>query len=129
MARAARGAMKGDYNISDALNTPRTRFNGTISPHRVIDGVEFKLSDIKSMRPLSEGATVNDIVLSIVGGAMRGYLNAKDELPDETLSAMAPISVRDEKEKNTMGNQVSAMPRSSWHPCRRRRQARSLCDG
>ena len=101
--------MKGDYNIADAMNTPRTRFNGTISPHRVIDGVEFKLSEVKAMRALCEGATVNDIVLSIVGGGMRGYLDAKHELPDDTLSAMAPISVRDDKEKNTMGNQVSAM--------------------
>lgn len=109
MARVAKGALKGEFNIADAMNTPRTRFDGTVSPHRVIDGVEFKLSEIKSVRPLCEGATVNDVVLSIVGGAMRGYLNAKNELPEDTLSAMAPISVRDDKEKNTMGNQVSAM--------------------
>jgi WS/DGAT/MGAT family acyltransferase len=40
---------------------------------------------------------------------MRAYLLDKNELPDETLAAMAPISVRDTKERNTMGNQVSAM--------------------
>ena len=40
---------------------------------------------------------------------MRQYLDSHGELPAETLSAMAPISVREEKEKNTMGNQVSAM--------------------
>jgi diacylglycerol O-acyltransferase / wax synthase len=40
---------------------------------------------------------------------MRAYLAEKGELPGETLAAMAPISVRSENEKNTMGNQVSAM--------------------
>ena len=109
MVRMTKGALKGDYNIAEAMNTPRTRFNGVISPHRVIDGIEFKLSDIKSMRALCEGATVNDVVLSIVGGAMRSYLESKVELPEDTLSAMAPISVREETEKNTMGNQVAAM--------------------
>ena len=40
---------------------------------------------------------------------MRKYLSSKDELPDMSVTAMAPISVRAEAEKNTMGNQVSAM--------------------
>jgi WS/DGAT/MGAT family acyltransferase len=74
-----------------------------------VDGRSFALADVKKMRALAEGATVNDIMLSIVGGAMRAYLEENDELPDETLAAMAPISVRSETEKNTMGNQVSAM--------------------
>lgn len=109
VARVAVGALKGDYDLKGMISTPRTRFNGTISPHRVVEGRAFDLGEVKAMRKLVEGATVNDVMLSIVGGAMRRYLLDKDELPDETLAAMAPISVRDEKEKNTMGNQVSAM--------------------
>ncbi|GJL95855.1 MAG: diacylglycerol O-acyltransferase [Hyphococcus sp.] len=109
MARAAVGAVKGDFDITGMLKTPRTRFNNVISPHRIIEGEAFKLSDVKAMRAMAPGSTVNDIVLSIIGGAMRTYLEQRDELPDETLSAMAPISVRQEQEKNTMGNQVSAM--------------------
>ncbi|VAW08091.1 Wax ester synthase/acyl-CoA:diacylglycerol acyltransferase [hydrothermal vent metagenome] len=109
MARAAKGFLSGDFDIKGALNTPRTRFNQVVSPHRVIDGTTFSLAKIKEMRRLVEGATVNDAVLSIVGGALRNYLIAHGDLPEDTLSAMAPISVRDESEKNTMGNQVSAM--------------------
>ncbi|MFM5893509.1 MAG: WS/DGAT domain-containing protein, partial [Novosphingobium sp.] len=37
------------------------------------------------------------------------YLKAKDDLPDKTLTAMAPISVRGNDEKGDMGNQVAAM--------------------
>ncbi len=107
--RVAKGAIKGDFDLASTFNTPRTRFNNKVSSHRVIDGRSFSLPDIKRIRVLSDGATVNDVMLSIVGGAMRAYLLDKNELPEETLSAMAPISVRDPKERNTMGNQVSAM--------------------
>lgn len=109
VARVARGAIKGDYDITGMMRTPRTRFNGKISSHRVTEGRSFPLTEIKGMRMLAEGATVNDVMLSIIGGAMRLYLHQHAELPDETLAAMAPISVRDEKEKNAMGNQVAAM--------------------
>ena len=44
-----------------------------------------------------------------VGGGLRAYLRDKAELPDETLLAMAPISVRSESEKGSQGNQVSSM--------------------
>ncbi len=107
--RIAKGAIKGDFDIASTLKTPRTRFNGRVSAHRVVDGCSFALADVKAMRALAEGATVNDVMLSVVGGAMRLYLQEKGELPEETLAAMAPISVRAENEKNTMGNQVSAM--------------------
>ena len=55
------------------------------------------------------GATVNDVVLAVCGGALRRYLSDKRELPKESLLAMAPISVRTEAERGTAGNQVSAM--------------------
>jgi WS/DGAT/MGAT family acyltransferase len=107
--RVVKGAIKGDFDIASTFSTPRTRFNGKVSAHRVVDGRSFSLPDVKKIRVLSDGATVNDVMLSIVGGAMRAYLLDKKELPAESLAAMAPISVRDPKERNTMGNQVSAM--------------------
>ena len=55
------------------------------------------------------GATVNDAILAIIGGGLRKYLLGKDELPDLSLTAMAPISVRQEGEKAALGNLVSAM--------------------
>ena len=90
--RVARGASKGDFEVT--MTAPRTRFNSKASPHRVIESCAFSLQDVKDMRRLCEGATVNDVMLSIVGGAMRKYLEDKGELPTKTLTAMAPISVR-----------------------------------
>jgi WS/DGAT/MGAT family acyltransferase len=88
---------------------PRTRFNGRVSPHRVFDAESFSLDDVRQIRKAVEGATVNDVMLAVCGGAMRRYLQRHGELPRETLSAFAPISVRTEEQSGTAGNQVSGM--------------------
>lgn len=90
-------------------NVPRTRFNRSISPHRVVDGRSFPLAKIRAIKAAVEGATVNDAVLAIVGGALRRYLMSKSELPLESLVAMAPISIRAKDQSGVMGNQVAAM--------------------
>ena len=66
-------------------------------------------SDLKEIKVGVPGAKVNDVMLTIVGGAMRKYLESKGELPETTLVAMAPVSVRSNDESGALGNQVSAM--------------------
>ncbi len=88
---------------------PRTRFNKKLGPHRVFDGREFSLSDIKTIRQAFPGATVNDVMIAVVSGSMRGYLLAKDDLPDTTLKVGAPVSVRSDDDKASAGNQVTMM--------------------
>lgn len=88
---------------------PRTRFNATITAHRVCEGRSFDLAEVRAMKRAVERATVNDVVLTICGGALRRYLEAKQELPDLPLIAMAPISVRGTNQHDKLGNQVSAM--------------------
>ncbi len=88
---------------------PRTRFNATVTAHRVLDGRSFDLETIRAMKKAVKGATVNDVVLAICGGSLRKYLQDKRELPRESLLAMAPISVRTKAQRGTGGNQVSAM--------------------
>ncbi len=109
MFRAAKGFLKRDFDAKAILQTPKTRFNGSLSPHRMYGAESFKFGDIKAIRSLADGAKLNDVMLSITGGAMRLYLQGKEELPNSSVTAMAPISVRDESEKNAMGNQVAAM--------------------
>ena len=109
-AKMGSGLARGDMRLPGGGKVPpRTRFNAKISPHRVLDGRTFDLGVIRRIREVVPGATVNDVVLAIVGGALRKYLNAKSELPTDSLIAMAPISVRTEMERGTFGNQVSAM--------------------
>jgi WS/DGAT/MGAT family acyltransferase len=100
---------KGDVSLSGARPAPKTRFNGKVSAHRVWDAVPFPLKDVRAIKEAVPGATVNDAILAIVGGAFRTYLADKGELPRDTMTAMAPISVRSEGDKGALGNQVSAM--------------------
>lgn len=109
MGKLAAQVGKGDVSVRNARPAPRTPFNGKVGAHRVWDAVPFPLRDIRAIKDAVPGATVNDVVLSIVGGALRSYLVGRGELPKDTMTAMAPISVRGEGEKAAMGNLVSAM--------------------
>ncbi len=80
-----------------AAEVPLTRFNSVVSAHRVFETRRFQLDDFKLIRTLAPGATVNDAVFAVCGGALRRYLDAEGELPDISLSALAPFLVRDEQ--------------------------------
>jgi WS/DGAT/MGAT family acyltransferase len=92
-----------------AGDVPRTLFNATVSPHRVFEGRDFALSDVKAIRRAMPGVTVNDVVLAICGGAIRRYLLHRGALPEQSLVAMAPVNVRTDDQAGAAGNQVSAM--------------------
>ena len=109
VGRLANEVRKGDVSVRNTRPAPRTRFNGKVGAHRVWDAVPFPLKEVRAIKDAVPGATVNDVILSIVGGGLRSYLQGKDGLPRDTLTAMAPISVRGEGEKAAMGNLVSAM--------------------
>ena len=52
------------------------------------------------------GATINDVAVAYVGGTLRHYLEDHDELPDDTLVAACPASIRDSSEKGAGGNRL-----------------------
>ena len=53
---------------------PRTRFSSTITAHRVMEGRSFDLAEVRAVKSAIAGATINDVVLSVCGGALRRYL-------------------------------------------------------
>jgi diacylglycerol O-acyltransferase / wax synthase len=108
-ARLTQSVTKGDVSIASTTLAPKTRLNGKVGSHRVFDAVPLPLADIRAIKDAVPGATVNDVILAIVGGGLRHYLAAKAEVPAESMTAMAPISVRAEGEKAALGNLVSAM--------------------
>ena len=106
LARVVAGLSRG--KLSRVTDIPRTRFNDSVSPHRVFDAINVSLDDVKKIKNAVPGATVNDAAITIVGGALRKYLQAHDELPEQSLAAMAPVNVRSDKDK-TGGNIVASM--------------------
>jgi diacylglycerol O-acyltransferase / wax synthase len=90
------------------FTAPRTSFNGTITGHRAAAFADFDLGEVKKVKAAVTGATVNDVVLGIVGGALRRYLEERDELPSTSLVAMVPVSVHGRSQR-TGSNKVSGM--------------------
>ena len=91
---------------SKVRRPPVTRFSGKVSAHRVVELVVLPLADIKKVRHKVAGATINDIFLATVGGTLNKYLGAKGELPDRTMTAQVPMTLRGQHKGGDVGNQV-----------------------
>lgn len=87
-------------------HSPSTRFSGKVSAHRVVAMVSLSLADMKRVRQKIAGATINDLFLTTVGGALNQYLGSKGELPNRSLNVMVPMTLRDSGETGKTGNQV-----------------------
>ncbi len=86
---------------------PKTRFNQTVAPHRVFEARFHDLADFKRIKASVPGSTINDVALAYVGGALREYLDSHGELPDESLVAACPMSLRQAGDKTNQGNALS----------------------
>ncbi len=91
---------------------PVTRFSAKVSAHRVVELIGLPMADIKQVRQRIEGATINDVFMTTVGGALNLYLGKKGELPDRTMTAQVPMSLRGADKGGEPGNQigVAVMP-------------------
>ena len=87
---------------------PRTSFNGTITGHRSLGLGDLDLATVRAVKKTT-GTTVNDVVLSVSGGALRAYLEERGELPSTSLLASVPVSVRDTSKRAGGSNKVSAL--------------------
>jgi diacylglycerol O-acyltransferase / wax synthase len=90
------------------LTTPRTSLNAAITPHRKVAFATISLDDVKELKN-ALGITVNDAILAICTGALRQYLEERNELPDDPLVATVPVSVHPGTAHRRGTNKVSAM--------------------
>jgi WS/DGAT/MGAT family acyltransferase len=91
---------------SGPIFAPVTQFNGAASPHRVFEARFHELADFQRIKASVAGATINDVALAYVGGAMRRYLAGRGELPADSLVATCPASIRDASERGRGGNRL-----------------------
>lgn len=98
----------GEGGMATPFTAPRTNFNQTITPHRRTAFSTTSLEEVKRIKD-AFGTTVNDVVLAICSGALRRYLDARGELPERSLIATCPVSVRADEEEAFGSNRVSAM--------------------
>jgi WS/DGAT/MGAT family acyltransferase len=73
---------------------PRTRFNAQIGAPRSFATASLPLDRVKDVAA-AHGATVNEVVLTVIGGALRSYLEVHGGVPRKSLIAAVPVSLRE----------------------------------
>ncbi|HYQ92734.1 MAG TPA: wax ester/triacylglycerol synthase family O-acyltransferase, partial [Candidatus Competibacteraceae bacterium] len=91
-------------------SAPATSLNRPLTgQQRTLRSVTLPLESLQAIRRWLPGATINDVVLAICAGALRRYLLAHNDLPEQPLVAAVPVALRSRKHWQAQGNQVSAM--------------------
>jgi WS/DGAT/MGAT family acyltransferase len=113
--QAARRLLEAAEGIGEivwaALNpAPDTPLNVPIGPHRRFVTVAGRLEDFKTIKN-AFGGTVNDVVLAVVSGALRDFLQARGVRTEGLeLRALVPVSLRGASGGgDVIGNQLAAM--------------------
>jgi diacylglycerol O-acyltransferase / wax synthase len=73
------------------LDVPRVSFNGALSAARSFTTASVPLDEIKEVRR-RHGVSVNDVVLAVVAGALRSWLDERGERPSRALVAGVPVA-------------------------------------
>jgi len=112
--RRAFGAVRDAVGATGSLagkgmSAPESPLNVDIGPHRRFAWVRGDLADFRRIKD-TYGGTVNDVVLTVVSGALGRHLRELGHSTDELeLRAMVPVSIRTADQHGALGNQVTAM--------------------
>jgi WS/DGAT/MGAT family acyltransferase len=120
--RAARGvgrlARPGEVGVTGTLrraalafehdllrSAPTSYLNKPIGPRRTLVRHRASMADIIAAKHRA-GATVNDVCLTAVAGALRELARLRGETP-QALKAMVPVSVRADEQRQNLGNRIT----------------------
>jgi diacylglycerol O-acyltransferase / wax synthase len=107
----AREAVEGLGEVAWAgLNpAPSTPLNVPIGPHRRLALIRSELADFKLVKD-TFGGTVNDVVLSVVAGGLRSWLQSRGvRTQGLELRALVPVSIRGRADSGELGNRLAVM--------------------
>ncbi|AEP29412.1 WS/DGAT/MGAT family O-acyltransferase [Brumicola nitratireducens] len=93
-----------DNNMSPVpFSAPHSMFNVPITGSRCFVVKTLSLTELEALGKQAN-ATINDIILALCSGALRRYLMEKRALPNKSLIASVPVSVRQARD---LGNQIT----------------------
>jgi WS/DGAT/MGAT family acyltransferase len=107
LRQTARGAWRAaQAGLRPVSETP---LNVAIGPHRRFDWTRLSLAEVKRIGHAA-GGTVNDVVLALVAGSVRQFLESRGLDPDEIDFRVAvPVNVRTDADQGELGNRVSSL--------------------
>lgn len=103
---------------------PRTSINSQVTGARRFVAQSWDFARVRAVCKALDG-TVNDIVLGMCAGALRRYLLSQNELPEHSLKAMTPVSLREEGDldsSNAVGFMVANLATNIADPEQRLRE-------
>jgi WS/DGAT/MGAT family acyltransferase len=86
----------------------RLSFNKLVGMRRTFACASLDIEELKDVKKHFD-VTLNDVVLEVIGGALRRWLRAKGELPEASIVAMCPVSLRASGDQS-LSNQITMMP-------------------
>jgi WS/DGAT/MGAT family acyltransferase len=92
LRRAKAVERSGQPTVTKAFLGPATRFNGTPENERRCTFVTLPLRRLRDVREAS-GGTLNEVFLTLCGGAVRRHLEASGEPPEVALTATVPAAL------------------------------------
>ena len=87
------------------FRAPSSKLNGRINAPRRFATQTYDIERMKTVARAA-GGSLNDVFLAICGGALRRYLQELGQLPEHSLTANVPVSVRPEGQMN-VGNAIT----------------------
>ena len=88
----ARGLTTGTSVLP--FRAPRTRLNGPLTAVRTFTAGTWERERLRRVQEAAGGVTGNDVMTAMISGALRAWFTDHDELPDDSLVAICPVSVR-----------------------------------
>jgi diacylglycerol O-acyltransferase / wax synthase len=110
-ARKAVEALEGVGEIVSAFADPApdVPLNEEIGPHRRYVWARSELATFKRIKD-TFGGTVNDVVLAVIAGALREWLQVRRIRTEGLeLRALVPVSIRGQDERGDLGNRIALM--------------------
>jgi WS/DGAT/MGAT family acyltransferase len=94
LAQAGSAIGGGAFGLSARpWSSPHSALNKQITADRLILTRSHELARYRALSQRT-GGTVNDVLLAVCAGALRAYLHEIGQLPDRSLTATIPLSVR-----------------------------------
>ena len=107
VAEAGEALAEVAWNLTNPA--PELPLNVEIGSHRRFAWTRAELADFKKIKDVL-GGTVNDVILTVVSGALRSWLRSRGvKLAGLELRALVPVSIRTEGEHGQLGNRIAAM--------------------